>query len=336
VSATAQRGQAQLSVAFVLAPEFTLMALTAFIEALRHAADEADRSRQIRCRWTILGPDRQPVRSSCGVEITPWQTFDDPSQFDYVAVVGGLLRAHRLLNSAITAYLKRAAAAGVPLVGVCTGSFILARAGLMRERRCCVSYHHINEFAAEFPNIPTQADTLFTIDRDRITCAGGGAVVDLAIHLIEKHCGRDAALKCVSQMVIEERRRHNHPQSHVGGNWPSSITNPLIRRAFLQVQVSMSRPLTVRDLAASFGVGVRQLERVFRSELRLSPAAFIKRMRVEHGCWLLTHTHKSITEIAFECGFADSSHFARTCQAVLGKAPRQLREQSGSDAERTK
>ncbi|MEQ9198843.1 MAG: GlxA family transcriptional regulator, partial [Rhodospirillales bacterium] len=101
--------KARLSVGILLLPNFTLMAFAGFVEALRLAADDGDGSRQINCQWTIIGPDLTPVRSSCGVEVTPWELFPDPVRFDYVVVVGGLLHTGPDASPAMAAYLKRAA-----------------------------------------------------------------------------------------------------------------------------------------------------------------------------------------------------------------------------------
>ena len=75
--------------AFVLAPQFTLLAFSAFVATLRLAADEGDRSRPIRCSWSVLSHNMRPVRSSCGVAVVPTAELDDPRKHDYVVVVGG-------------------------------------------------------------------------------------------------------------------------------------------------------------------------------------------------------------------------------------------------------
>ena len=132
--------RARLRVAFVLARRFTLCAFANFVDVLRLAADEGDRSRPILCRWSVLSDAMSPVASSCGVKVQPDARPGDPRDFDYVVVVGGLLHGGEAMDDASIAYLRTAAASGVPLVGVCTGSFVLARAGLMRGHRCCVSW----------------------------------------------------------------------------------------------------------------------------------------------------------------------------------------------------
>src|SRR5690242_877628 len=83
----------RLSVAFMLRPQFTLLPFAAFIDALRLAADEGDRSRPIRCEWTVVARTLEPITASCGVQIAPTQVYGDPRRFDLIVVVGGLLHA---------------------------------------------------------------------------------------------------------------------------------------------------------------------------------------------------------------------------------------------------
>jgi putative intracellular protease/amidase len=182
--------QKPLSVGFILAPEFTLSAFSNFVDVLRLAADEGDFSRQIRCKWKILSHDSRPILSSSGLEVIPTAGLEDPQHFDYIVVVGGLLHAGKKISPQISAYLKQADEAGVTLIGVCTGSFILARAGLMHGYHSCVSWFHYHHFEQEFPKHPVSSDELFNIDGKRMTCAGGAGVMHLAAHLIEKHCGK--------------------------------------------------------------------------------------------------------------------------------------------------
>src|SRR5918997_56584 len=155
-----------LRVGFLLAHNFTLSALSLFVDTLRLAADEGDRSRPIRCAWSIMGATGEPVRSSCGLSVVRTAPLADPRSFDYVV-----------------------------MVGVCTGSFILARAGLMEGRRCCVSWYHGSDFEAEFPGRRPVADQLFLADGDRITCSGGSGVADLTAFLVSRHVGPATAQK---------------------------------------------------------------------------------------------------------------------------------------------
>src|SRR5579872_907545 len=107
--------RSKLSVGFVLVPRFTLTAFAGFVDTLRLAADEGDRSRQVACEWSVLG---SPVTTSCGVQIEPWDELRNPERFDYIVVVGGLLHGGQKVPSQVQTFLQSAARARVKLVGL--------------------------------------------------------------------------------------------------------------------------------------------------------------------------------------------------------------------------
>lgn len=310
---------ARLNVGFVLADNFTLSAFSLFVDQLRLAADDGDLSRPIHCRWSIMANRREPIRASCGVTVSPTSTFTDPRGFDYIVVVGGLLHAGPQVDEATVAYLRRAANAGVTLVGVCTGSFVLARAGLMTGRRCCVSWYHYQDFLTEFPHHHPVADRLFVEDRDRITCSGGGGAADLAAHLIERHIGRAVAQKSRHVLLLDRARPGSEAQPHppVEG----TIADERVRRALLLMEQHLTDPLPISDIAARLKVSTRQLERLFQAVMGLRPAAFYRTLRLRYARWLLDNTDRSVTDIALEAGFSDCAHFSRQFKAIHGFTP---------------
>jgi transcriptional regulator GlxA family with amidase domain len=330
-SALAAGRRPPLSVGFILLPEFTLLAFSAFVDALRLGADEWDFGRRIHCSWTVMGPDVRPVRASCGVEMAPWERFCAPGDFDYVVVVGGLLRGHERINPAIYDYLRQAAAANVTLVGVCTGSFALARAGTMSGRRACVHWYHVGDFEREFPTVRAIADELFVVDRARITCAGGAGAADLAVHLIERHCGRERALKSLHHMMFDHQRDRRHPQPRDEEDTLPNPRNPLVRRAVLLIEQNLSRRFSVRDLASQLCISERHLERLFRQDLDATPLQVARFKRLHHARWLLLNTEWSLADIAAECGFDDVSHFVRSFRRTFGRPPGQLRRHTKSN-----
>ncbi len=203
-----------LRVGFVLTPEFTLLALAGFIESLRHAADEVDRSRQIYCQWSCLGADNTPIRASCGMEFLPWKRYGDVNEFDYIVVVGGLLAAKQQWSMTMLNYLREAAHHNVPLVGFCTGSFVLAEAGLMNDKRCAVHIQHYQEFRDCYPQAVPITDEIYVFDGHCITCAGGTAAIDLATELLIRHCGKARALKALRQMLVDKHRAAHYVPNH--------------------------------------------------------------------------------------------------------------------------
>jgi transcriptional regulator GlxA family with amidase domain len=314
----------RLRVGFVLANHFTLTAFSAFVDTLRLAADEGDGSRPILCRWTVMSASGQPLRASCGVEVLPQSRLLDPSGFDYIAVIGGLLHQGSQIDADTEAYLRAAAAAGVTLIGVCTGSFVLARAGLLQGRRCCVSWYHHRDLVEEFGDVEPVSDRIFLIDGNRITCSGGAGAADLAATLVDKHVAQAAARKSLNVLLFDTPR-------------PASSTQPAparvpqgsgehVRRATLLMEQSLAEPLPIEAIAERVGVSVRQLDRLFRAELGEGPAATYRAMRVEYGRWMLNRTERPIAEVASLTGFVDGAHFSREFRKQFGRSPSQWRK----------
>ena len=324
---------ADLSVGFVLLPDFTLSAFSGFVDVLRIAADEQDRSRQVHCRWTILGSRRIPVRSSCGVEVTPWETFDGNKRFDYVVVIGGLLRGHEHMDRRILSFLKDADAAGVSLIGVCTGSFALARAGLMKGYRSCVHWYHLQDYLREFPNHRAEADVTYRVDGRRITCPGGQCSLEVALHLVEQRCGRKIARKVRTALVIATAHGPRQAPPHPETKWFAEIEKTLIQRAILLIDEQHAwRPGLMTEIAGQLGVSAKTLVRGFESTFKLPPSAFFRVLRVARGRWDLLNTSKSIGCIALDHGFSDASHFTRLFREYYGATPAMFRQTEGSTA----
>lgn len=309
----------RLSVGFILADDFTLSAFSLFVDQLRLAADEGDRSRQILCRWSVMASREAPVRASCGIAVARTSPFVDPRDFDYIVVVGGLLSAGTQVDAVTVSYLERAAAAGVTLVGVCTGSFVLARAGLMTGRRCCVSWYHRQDFLDAFPHHVPVADRLFVDEGDRITCSGGGGVSDLATLLVERHLGRSIAQKSRHVLLLDRPRAGTDAQPHPPV--VETVRDDRVRRALLLMEQNLADPLPIAAIAGKLRLSTRQLERLFQAVMGERPGAFYRDLRLRYARFLLETTDRSITDIALDSGFADGAHFSRQFKAVHGFTP---------------
>jgi transcriptional regulator GlxA family with amidase domain len=308
-----------LRVGIVLADNFTLSAFALFTDHLRLAADEGDMSRPVRVQWSIMSHKPDPIRASCGVLVTPTGRFVDPKDLDYVVVVGGVLHGGRQIDDATSDYLKLAAAVGTPLVGLCTGSFILCRIGLMTGRRACVSWYHYQDFVTEFPDQAIVADCLFLTDGDRITCAGGAGTADLAIHLIERHLGRAVAQKASQVLLFDHARAGSDAQPHPPLS--EEVSDPRVRRAMLIMEQNLANPVPIAVVAEQLGLSARQFERLCQSILGVSPGSLYRRLRLRYANWLVENTSRSVTDIALDAGFADGSHFSRQFKESYGLSP---------------
>lgn len=321
---TRPRVETRLRVGFLLTPRFTLTAFAGFVDALRLAADEGDRSRPLLARWAVLDTANGPIASSCGATVAPDAPLEAPQQYDYLVVVGGLLHGGQKVPARLTGFLREAAAAGVKLVGLCTGSFVLARAGLLDGHVACVSWFHREEFAAEFPEGRIVSNQMFVVDRDRLTCAGGTSVVHLAAHLIEQAIGRASAVKALRIMIEEQPlpSRTLQPEQVLSVR----STDSIVHRAMLLLEQQLHTPATIDALCAPLGIGRRQLERRFQRDVALSPAEYRQRLRLERARWLLQNSDLEVTAVALECGFQDSANFARVVRKAWGHSPSQVRQ----------
>jgi transcriptional regulator GlxA family with amidase domain len=296
-----------MRVAFVLIPRFTLTAFAGFVDTLRLAADEGDRSRQIDCEWTVLGG---PVTASCGTVIQQSDEMKNPERFDYIVVVGGLLHGGQEISQKVYTFLRSAARANVKLVALCTGSFVLAKAGLLDGYASCVSWFHRDDFSAEFPALRVTSSQMYLIDRDRMTCAGGTSVVHLAAHLVEKHCGRAQATKSL-RILIEDQPLPSdtmQPEPIITTRARDSI----VQRAMLMMEQRLAEPDSIEKIARALGVGIRKLERRFMADVGLTPREYRLRLRMIRAKWMVEHTDFRLTDIGLDCGFGNCSHFSRT------------------------
>ena len=311
-----------LSVGIIPLQNFTLTTFSGFIDMLRLAADEGDRSRPNACAWTVLGPDRKPVRSSCGVEVQPQEAFGTPDRFDVIVVAGGLLPPpeDRMLGARARAFLQAAHRAEVELVGICTGSFALVEAGLLRPgARCCVSWYHYPDLLERFPDVTPVADRLWVRDGAITTCAGGLAAVDLAATLIQERLGGAVAQKSLHILLAEGPRSGASTQPQPPNMLP--VRDRRVRRAMLLMEQNLSSPLDAGQLAIEVAVSKRQLERLFRRDLGVGMQQFGRDMRLSYAVWLMTHASTRISDVAAHCGFADAAHFSRTFRTAFGDSP---------------
>ncbi|TKC81267.1 GlxA family transcriptional regulator [Trinickia terrae] len=325
--------KARIRFGIVLLPNFTLTAFSGFVDMLRLSADEGDYSKPVRCSWSVIGDTLAPVRASCGIQVTPWETFetfDKAEPFDYVVVVGGLLHSGPQASDETLRFIQRVARGGTTLVGICTGVFALMRAGVLDAHRICVSWFHYWDFVERFPSVDTGlliADRLFVIDRRRITCSGGRASIDVAAAILLRHFEHATVQKALRILLVGEMQKGNAPQPHPPGLEPA--THPKVKRAILLMEQHVGRSLPLEELACKLDLSARQLERLFKAGTGKSPQAFAKQVRLRTAAWLLTSSDRTVADIASSCGFSDASHLGREFRKQHGVPPATFREQRG-------
>lgn len=314
----------KLRVGIILTRYFTLSAYANFVDVLRLAADDGDRSRPIRCSWRIISSSMNSVRSSCGTSVAPDEKLADPSEFDYIVVIGGLIDEIEKLDPEYLTYLRRAKEKSIPLVGICTGAFVLYQAGLMEGYRCCVSWFHRTDFLQQFEGLNFVSTQIFVVDRDRLTCSGGVSSAHLAAFLVDRHIGASAARKSLNIMIIDEAMSEGKPQPNLSVEFTTK--DQLVRDALMIMQHTIYTPMSVQSIASQLGTNRRKLERHFKDEIGVTPANANRSIRMKYACFLLNSTEKTITQIAHSTGFCDVSHFNKTFRSHMGTSPKVFRQ----------
>jgi transcriptional regulator GlxA family with amidase domain len=293
-------------------------ALANFVDVLRLAADEGDRSRPIRCQWHIMSPTEKPIAASCGIEVTPTSDLIDPRMLDHIAVVGGLIRSIPNGGSLVRDYLLKASAAGTSLIGICTGSFVLCRLGLMKAKTCCISWYHCRDFLEEFDDVVPQVSELYVADGDRITSSGGVGAALVAAHIVERQMGNSLAQKALHIMQIDKAR----PGATLQPAPPvmPDCKDVTVTRAVLLMEQNLSSPLSILQIATRLHLSTRSLQRSFRRHTGHGPLAVYLRLRLRHAQWML-YARVPIRDVAMETGFANGAHFSAAFKRNYGYPP---------------
>ncbi len=314
----------ELTVGILLWPGFPMLSLTGIIEPLRHAADFGDQSRPVHCRWTVLGDGGSVTVASCGLSVAPDCPYIAPTEFDYLAVIGGLLGQLGSAPGRHRAYLRAAAAAGVPLIGVCTGVFVLAEEGLLAGRKVCVHPFHRDDFRAAFPSLRITTSEDFVADRSRITVPGGISILSLMTYLVRSHCGVERAAKVVHQLSLTHQSSVNVFERTAAAGL-THVADPRLQRAVVAIESRMCKGVAIDDIAAEAGLSARHFARLFHQQLGMTPKRFILDTRLRYARWLVENSRHSITAIAHETGFADCAHLTTSFRSRYGTTPTDCR-----------
>ncbi|MBY0337310.1 MAG: GlxA family transcriptional regulator [Acetobacteraceae bacterium] len=306
-------------IGFLLIPDFALMAYASAIEPYRAANTLAGRTLYT---WQHVSPDGKPVLASNGVAVVPDQGIEKPLAVDDLFVCAGGNPA-AFEHPATFAWLRAQAKRGGRIGGVSGGPFLLAKAGLLTGRRCTAHWEHVPAIAEAFPKL-NLTGSLFEVDRDRCTCSGGTAPLDMMVALIRERHGR-ALAHAVSEWFLHTEVRAPSAPQRMSLQARYGVTHRALLAALEAMQAALEEPLPREVLAARGGVSVRQLERLFRAHLCTSVGAHYLGLRLDRARQLLRQTGMSVLEVGTACGFVSAAHFSRAYRARYGVPPRSER-----------
>lgn len=308
---------------FLLVRNFSMMAFTSAVEPLRSANRMAGRTLY---EWRIYSADGEPVAASNGIQVVPHAAMSDVGREHTIVVVTGI-DVQKYEDERLLGFVRRMARQGAAVGALCTGSYLLAKAGLLDGRRCTIHWENLGGFAEEFPEIEVSSD-LYEIERDRFTCSGGTAALDMMLHLIGRQHGQTLANE-VSEQFIHDRIREPHDHQRMELRARLGVSHPKLIAVIGEMEINLEEPLSQTELAERAGLSTRQLERLFRKYLGSTPTRYYLTLRLQRARQLLVQTSMSILSVALACGFVSASHFSKCYRECFGRTPRAERAIGG-------
>ncbi len=306
-------------VGFVLLPGFSLLAQACALEPL-HVANLLAGERL----YTPLtfGLDERAVKSAAELALSPHSVAgDDTGELDMLFVCAPASVAGDPV--ALLSWLARLAGRGVALGGIAGGTEVLARAGVLDGYRATLPWQSAESFVQAHPAVRV-SQQLFEIDRDRLTCGGGTAAMDMMMTLIAQHHGQPLAERISEHFVCERIRMGDEPQ-HVPlrsrlGHAPQSLID-----AVTLMESNIEEPLTTHELSTHLGISRRQLERLFKKYLQAVPSRYYLDLRLQQARKLLRESDQAVGDIALQTGFSSGAHFSTAYRNHFGMTPREER-----------
>ncbi|WP_369244710.1 GlxA family transcriptional regulator [Streptomyces sp. R41] len=271
-----------------------------------------------------------PVTTSAGVRVLPDVTFHEVStrSIDTLLVPGSVevdsqRRVRALTDPAVVNWVKTLADRTRRVTSVCVGAHILAAAGLLDGKRATTHWSTARQLAADHPMIEVDAEPIFIREGDVWTGAGISACLDLSLALVADDFGEAMALRVARQLVMYLKRPSGQSQFSVPLE-PVSTTRR-IEDLRHHIMGNIGDRLTVADLAAYAHVSERQLTRIFKAELGMTPSAYIESARVERARNQLESTEATLERIASTCGFGTTDTLIRAFRRKLNTTPTEYR-----------
>ncbi|NNC77677.1 MAG: GlxA family transcriptional regulator [Woeseiaceae bacterium] len=271
--------------------------------------------------WRTIGETGEDVIASDGLSVNAEYSIDDPdvfSELDIIIVCGGR-RIDESTTIPVLRWLKAADKLKIALGSVCTGSYILAKAGLLEGRRCSVHWENIASLTNMFPGISVSR-SVYTIDGNRYTCSGGTAPVDMMLHIVRSQLGAAVSAGIAEQFVHDRVRKSGDiqrvPLRHTVGNQSKKLIV-----AVELMEANIREPISQDELASYVGLSRRQLQRLFQRYLLCSPSRNYLQIRLSQARELLLQTDMNMIEVAAQTGFVSSSHFSKSYKEFYGYSP---------------
>ncbi|MBL8708531.1 MAG: GlxA family transcriptional regulator [Rhodospirillaceae bacterium] len=302
----------------IVTPNFNLAATVGFLDPFR-AANYLDGS--ILFRWDIASVSGGEISASNGLSITTKALREVRGQRQDIVIVSSSWAPEAYNSAPMHEALQRWARAGVTMGALDTGAFILAEAGLLKGNRATTHYEHIDALKELYSDTDVSED-LFVFDGKRITCCGGNAATDCALHIIRSMQG-DSLANAAARYLFQQSLRPLGTSQNPGTVEPLGSTAPaVLKRAIKLMEQNLEEALSIPQICKRLRLSQRQLDRLFSLYVRKSPILYYRDIRLDRARSLVTQTDMRLSEVAVASGFSSQSHFSRAYRERFGLSPR--------------
>lgn len=300
---------------FVLLENFSLLCFSTAIESLRIANRMAGRTLY---GWVSIGEGGVQATCSAGTVFQLDHDLIEMNREDTVMVCGGI-DVQTATTKKVLSWLRREARKGMMMGGLCTAAYTLAKAGLLDGRRATIHWENQDSFSEEFEDV-LLTKSVFVVDNNRITTAGGTSSIDLMLKIIADDHGEDLANAVADQLIYSSIRTDQDTQ-RLSVPTRIGVRHPKLSQVIQIMESNIEEPISPSFLAHDVGMSTRQLERLFRRYLNRSPKRYYMELRLQKARNLLMQTDMSVINVALACGFASPSHFSKCYRAHYETTP---------------
>lgn len=272
---------------------------------------------------------RETAKAAQGLMLAQLEPLPEPSADDCIFIPGFPVNRAGSAPRGLNRWLRHAHAEGARIFAVCTGSFVLAQAGLLEGHRCTTHWKRTAELQRRFPGVMVLTGRLFVADGRITTSAGISSGIDMALDFIEREHGPLAAAAVAREMVVYIRRDGSQRQESIYVDYRTHI-DPSVHAVQDWLIANPERHATLQDLASIAKTSTRSLTRTFLKATGISIGAYRRRLRLEHAKRLMHNPELSIECIAERTGFSDARQLRRLWHAEYGKSPRAERKSAAS------
>ena len=300
---------------FVLMDNFTMLCFASAIESLRIANRTAGKKLY---DWKIVADGGDIVTCSNGCGFTVQDDFCELERDDTIMLCGGL-DIQRATTKRTLNWIRREARRGVIIAGLCTAGYTMARAGLLDGKKATIHWENQDSFLEEFEDV-NLTKSVFVVDGNRITTAGGTASIDLMLKIVADDHGEDLA-NAVADILIYSSIRTDQDTQRLSIPTRIGVRHPKLSRVIQIMETNIEEPISPAMLAKDVGMSTRQLERLFRRYLSRSPKRYYMELRLQKARNLLMQTDMTVINVALACGFASPSHFSKCYRSHYDTTP---------------